>query len=103
MLNVRGVTVFPSAVEHVLRGRDELGHEFEIVLTTKNGMDELELIVEAEPSIPESGYDDLAIQVADAFRRLLELRPSVTVVPPNTLPTTEFKAKRVRDERVLDS
>ena len=101
MLNVRGVTVFPSAVEHVVRGRDELGpDEFEILLTTKNGMDELELIVEAEPSIPESGYNDVAIEVADAFRRLLELRPSVTVVPPNTLPTTEFKAKRVRDERV---
>jgi phenylacetate-CoA ligase len=103
MLNVRGVTVFPSAVEHVLRGRDELGHEFEILLTTKNGMDELELVVEAEPSIPESGYNDVAIQVADAFRRLLELRPSVTVVPPNTLPKTEFKAKRVRDDRVLES
>jgi phenylacetate-CoA ligase len=37
--------------------------------------------------------------VADAFRARLELRPSVKVVAPGTLPKTEFKAKRVRDER----
>ena len=51
--------------------RRELGHEFEILLTTKNGMDELELIVEAEASIPDSGYDEVATQVADAFSEAL--------------------------------
>jgi phenylacetate-CoA ligase len=53
MLNIRGVTLFPSAIEDVVRGRDELGDEFQILLTTSNGMDELELIVEADRSVPE--------------------------------------------------
>ncbi len=99
MLNVRGVTLFPSAIENVVRGRDEVGDEFEIVLTTKNGMDEIELVAEASSSVPEGDYETVAGTLADAFRARLELRPSVTIVSPNTLPKTEFKSKRVRDER----
>jgi phenylacetate-CoA ligase len=99
MLNVRGVTLFPSAVEHVVRGREELGDEFQIVLTSRDGLDELELVVEAQASVAAGDYEPLAQRVADVFRARLELRPSVTVVAPDTLPKTEFKAKRVRDER----
>jgi phenylacetate-CoA ligase len=100
MLNIRGVTLFPSAIEQVLRGRAELGDEFQILLRTEDGMDELELIVEAASSVPHSDYTVVAGRVADAFRSRLELRAEVQVLPPNTLPKTEFKAKRVRDERV---
>ena len=99
MLNVRGVTLFPSAIEHVVRGRDELGDEFQILLEQRDGLDELELLVEASPSVPADDYDALATTVGDAFRARLELRPIVTVLAPHTLPKTEFKAKRVRDER----
>jgi phenylacetate-CoA ligase len=99
MLNIRGVTLFPSAIEHVVRGREELGPEFEIVLTTKNGLDELELVVEAGRAVPEGDYETVARKLVEDFRARLELRPTVKVLPPDTLPKTEFKAKRVRDER----
>jgi phenylacetate-CoA ligase len=99
MLNVRGVTLFPSAIEQVVRGRPDLGDEFQILLTTENGMDELELIVEAGEAIPHAEYAGIESAVADAFRARLELRATVQVLPPHTLPKTEFKAKRVRDER----
>ena len=99
MLNVRGVTLFPSAIEQVVRGRGELGDEFQILLTTEDGLDELELIVEAATHIPHAEYDEVGHAVADAFRARLELRAGVRVLPPGTLPKTEFKAKRVRDER----
>lgn len=99
MLNVRGVTLFPSAIEQVVRGRDELGDEFQILLTTVDGIDELELVVEAAPHVSQAEYAAVGRTVADAFRARLELRAEVRVLPPNTLPKTEFKAKRVRDER----
>ena len=99
MLNIRGVTLFPSAIEQVVRGREELGDEFQILLTTEDGIDELELIVEAAPEIPHAGYAAVEHALAEAFRARLELRAGVQVLPPNTLPKTEFKAKRVRDER----
>jgi phenylacetate-CoA ligase len=82
-------------------GRAELGDEFQIVLATKDGMDELTLIVEAAPLVSEPEYDAVATKVADDFRARLELRPAVTVVAPDTLPKTEFKANRVRDERAM--
>jgi phenylacetate-CoA ligase len=91
--------MFPSAIEHLVRGRAELGAEFEIVLATRGGLDEIELVVEAAPSVPASDYESVGRSLADAFRARLELRPSVTVVAPDTLPKTEFKARRVRDER----
>jgi phenylacetate-CoA ligase len=99
MLNVRGVTLFPSAIEHVVRGREELGDEFQIVLRSNGGLDELELVVEASHRAGTIDYDALAVRVGDEFRARLELRARVTVVAPDTLPKTEFKAKRVRDER----
>jgi phenylacetate-CoA ligase len=99
MLNIRGVTLFPSAIEHLVRGRVELGAEFEIVLATRGGLDEIDLVVEAAATVPASDYDAVGRSLADAFRARLELRPSVTVVAPDTLPKTEFKARRVRDER----
>jgi phenylacetate-CoA ligase len=99
MLNVRGVTLFPSAIEHVVRGREELGDEFQIVLRSNGGLDELELVVEASHGAGTVDYDALAVRVGDEFRARLELRARVTVVAPDTLPKTEFKAKRVRDER----
>jgi hypothetical protein len=49
--------------------------------------------------VPAGDYETLATSVGDAFRARLELRPIVTVLAPHTLPKTEFKAKRVRDER----
>ena len=42
---------------------------------------------------------DIASQVAENIRTRCEVRASVEVLAPGTLPKTEFKAKRVRDLR----
>jgi phenylacetate-CoA ligase len=99
MLNVRGVTLFPSAIENLIRGFPELGEEFEIVLGQKGNMDELTLVVEVGAGVRESDGARLAASLEREFRRALELRPSIDVRPYGSLPKTEFKAKRVRDER----
>ena len=99
MLNVRGVTLFPSAIEDVLRGVPDLGEEFQIVLTTHDELDELTLVAEAAPAVRNADYEPLAHRVADLVRARLELRAVVEILPPGTLPRTELKAKRVRDER----
>lgn len=97
MLNVRGVTVFPSAVEDMLRRMPELGDEFLIVLdTTERGAERFRLVVEARP-----GADEGAVRrrIEAESRVRFDLRPDVEVVPFGSLPKTEFKARRVRDER----
>ncbi|MDQ6792915.1 MAG: AMP-binding protein [Candidatus Dormibacteraeota bacterium] len=97
MLNVRGVTVFPSAVEDLMRGLPEVGDEFQIVLERPSeGAEVLRLLVEPRGDASAGG---LADRIAVEFRVRFDLRADIEVVPPGSLPKTEFKAKRVRDLR----
>lgn len=97
MLNVRGVTLFPSAIEDVIRSVPELGEEFKIVVSSNGTLDEIMLLVERR----DTGVDEgsLGRRLETSFRAQLELRPLIQILPYGTLPKTEFKAKRVEDHR----
>jgi phenylacetate-CoA ligase len=99
MLNVRGVTVFPSSLEDAVRRVPGLGDEFAIILTTERELDVLTVQVEALAESPSDTYAALATSVEREVRSRCELRPVVEVLPHGTLPRTEFKAKRVKDLR----
>ena len=98
MLNVRGVTLFPSSVEDAIRAVREAGNEFEIRLTRERDLDVLTVRVE---SAADGGVDaaELGRRIESQIIARCELRPVVEVLTPGTLPKTEFKAKRVRDLR----
>jgi len=91
MVTVRGVNVFPSAIESVIRRFDEVG-EYRVVLTTVREMDELRCTVEAT--------GDVAERVAVAIHRELGIRCAVDAVSPGTLPRFEMKAKRFHKTNV---
>jgi len=99
MLNIRGVTIFPSAIEEVVRGIGELGDEFQIVVSTEKGVDQIMIEAEPIPSVPEKDYPEVEKKIISNIRAKLELRPNVALKPYGTLPKTEFKAKRVKDLR----
>jgi phenylacetate-CoA ligase len=85
MLTVRGVNVFPSAIEAIIRRHDGVG-EYRVELVTVRAMDELRCTIEATPEESE--------RVAEAIHRELGIRCSVTPVSRGTLPRFETKAKR---------
>src|SRR5258708_1596727 len=99
MLNVRGVTLFPSSIEDIVRRIPQLGAEFALVLKTERDLDELIVQVEALPTIPTDHYSDVATIVEREIRSQCELRSVVEVLPQGNLPPTQFKARRVRDLR----
>ena len=99
MLNVRGVTLFPSAVEDAVRRVPAAGDEFEIRITRERELDVLTVRVEPAPSVGESHYGELRGAIETEIIARCELRPVVEVVAAGTLPKSEFKAKRVRDLR----
>jgi phenylacetate-CoA ligase len=99
MLNIRGVTLFPSSIEDVVRGIPMLGPEFAIVLRKERDLDVLIVQVEALPEISTDRYTEIADQVEREVRSSCELRAVIEVLPQGTLPPTQFKAKRVRDLR----
>jgi phenylacetate-CoA ligase len=89
MLVVRGVNVFPSAVENVMREFPEI-EEFRVEIFEKQAMKEIKLILEPR----ESSVVGLAEQVSQRVRERIGLRPHVELVAPGTLPRFELKAKR---------
>jgi phenylacetate-CoA ligase len=99
MLIVGGVNVFPSQIEDILVGIEELGEQFQIILE-HDKLDHLYVQVEVK-----DGYwgnidlDQLRKKVSDALQASLTLRARIELMEPETLPRTEGKAKRVIDKR----
>ncbi|MGH6830987.1 MAG: phenylacetate--CoA ligase family protein, partial [Methylocella sp.] len=91
MVIVRGVNVFPSAIENVMREFPEI-EEFRIETFERQAMRELKLVI--EPSSNQSSMAGLPEKVAGLVRQRIGLRPEVELVAPGTLPRFELKAKR---------
>jgi phenylacetate-CoA ligase len=87
MLIVRGVNVFPAAVEGVVR-RFPAVEEFQIEVFREGELDEARVLVEIGD---EAGVRALQ----EALRVGLGIRLDVRAVPPRTLPRFELKARRV--------
>ncbi|MBI1737174.1 MAG: phenylacetate--CoA ligase family protein [Candidatus Rokubacteria bacterium] len=87
LLFVRGVNVFPSAIEGIVR-RFPAIEEFQLEVFRQGELDEVRVLVEA-------GDERTCVALQDAFRAGIGIRLEVAAVPPRTLPRWELKAKRV--------
>lgn len=102
MLVIRGINVFPSQIEHVLLRIPEVGNQFMVYVDRINHLDEMTIDVEINRDYFSGELHDLArIQkkVVKELRDTLELRTTVKLVEPGSLPRFEGKAKRVIDRR----
>ncbi len=100
MLKIRGVNVFPSQIEEVVFGFEELGPHYEIVITRENYNDKLEIRVELARSTDSfSSLQNLTKKISDKLKSVLGLDAKVTLESPNTLQRFEGKAKRIKDLR----
>lgn len=90
MVVVRGVNVYPSAVENLVRQFTAVD-EFRVHINKQQEMAHLNIEVEVV-----DGADTQATcqQMQQTFQNVLGLRPSVTAVPRHTLPRFELKARR---------
>jgi phenylacetate-CoA ligase len=97
LINLRGIKFFPSQIEEAVRCVPGTGDEFEVVLTTlPDGMDVMTVRLE-HPNWMDSAQ--VIEAVAAQVRSRCEIRTTIEVLRPSSLPRTEFKARRVRDER----
>ncbi len=100
MLVVRGVNVFPSAVEDVIRRTSGTTGEFQIVVdddvrdTTTGFLSGLKLRVEFTVG-PDDGA---ASRLAEQLRSELQVRAAVEPLAPGSLPRTTHKASRLVEE-----
>ncbi|HUL51486.1 MAG TPA: AMP-binding protein [Candidatus Nitrosotalea sp.] len=91
MIVVRGVNVFPSAVEDLILAHGGVA-EYQVTVSQANSMTELSMRL--EPAAGCADTEDLAKRLEKAFQDTFALRVSVTTVPAGTLPRFEMKAKR---------
>ena len=99
MFIVNGVNVFPSDVEVVVRGIEEVTGEYRITLHRVDRLTRFDLEVEKRAGV---AFSDGAVadRVKGEFRNRLGLTPRhVTVLADGTLPRSVHKAKRVIDRR----
>ncbi len=89
MVVVRGVNVYPGAIEGVLRRFPEVV-EYQVREDWSDAMLELHLVVELASDRPEETVNAIQQALMDAF----SLRIPVEVFPVGSLPRFEFKARR---------
>ncbi len=89
MVVVRGVNIYPSAIEGVLRRFPEIV-EYQVREDWADGMLELHLVVELTSIDQEASV----ATISQALQDSLALRIPVEVFPLGSLPRFEFKARR---------
>ena len=97
MLIVRGVNLFPSHVEHLLLGVDEVAPHYRLIVERDGAMDELS--VECEPASAGVDREALTDRLEHLLREHTGIRIAVSVVEPGAVPRSEGKAVRVVDRR----
>jgi phenylacetate-CoA ligase len=104
MFTVRGENIYPSAVDEVLNGMRHYGGEHRIVISRTDAMDELTIIVEYDHELSALGPSAIPRwrdELAGRLQTVLGISAAVVPEPPDTLDRTEFKARRVVDDRDL--
>ena len=102
MLKIRGVNVFPSQIESVLMGFDQIAPHYQLVITRENFSDRLEVKVElADGSLLENyaGLEQLRNLIHHNLKTVLGIDTKVSLVEHKSLERFQGKAKRIIDLR----
>lgn len=107
MLIIRGVNVFPTEIESILLGYEQLAPHYQVVIERDGALDRFE--VHCEISTKFFKYNEYIsetqemVQLTKKISRTLKNALGISIVlkihPPYTLPRSEGKAIRVIDKR----
>ena len=99
MIVLRGVNVFPTQIEELLLRVPGLSPHFQLLLTSRDNLDELTVQAEARPGLAADQRSAAARELADRVRDNMGLRVEVTVTDPDTVERSAGKMRRVVDQR----
>ena len=107
MLTIRGNNVFPTAVEAILREFPEV-IEFQFDTVIRDSMPQLRIDVETTVGLPNceselEQFHRLAERIAAAIHDRLHFRPEIVAVPPQSLPRSELKSRRMQSRKGPES
>ena len=99
MIIIRGTNIYPGQIESVLMKHPIVGGNWRMVLTTENDIDILTVEVETKQRLSQIETQELMKQLQNGIQAVLVFTPKIEVLPPNTIPDSGLKAKRVIDNR----
>ena len=103
MLIIRGVNVFPSQIEDVMKTFPEMSSWYQIEVDTDHrSLDIVTLKVEPNPNVDLDSIADidrLQKRISAALKAALSVGVKVKLVEPKSIPRSEGKAKRIVDLR----
>ena len=105
MFKVRGVKMWPTTLEHALLLVAGASQNYQIILERPERLDIMTVQVEPQKEIFERvGGDlsqllDLSLEIEESIRSVTGIKANVVLVPCNSLPRFEGKAKRIKDLR----
>lgn len=99
MLIIRGVNLYPSQMEAVLFGLDDIAPHYQLIVERKGTLDSLTVEVEAVPDFA-GDRNVLATDVEHHVKSLIGVSCGVKVVETGYIERFEGKAVRVKDLRV---
>jgi len=102
MLIIRGVNVYPTQIEQILLDIPEAAPHYQIILTKKGSLDDVEVRVELSDGIDFDeikSLERITNTVRGAIASALAISVKVKLVEPNTIARSEGKAQRVVDLR----
>ena len=91
MVVIRGVNIYPSGIESVVRQFSEIV-EYQVIISKQNTLTEITIDIEVLPKIDNS--DVIVAALVKKLKDTFSIRVNVIVAPCDTLPRYELKSKR---------
>ena len=91
MVVVRGVNIYPTAVEQIIREFEDVA-EYQAHISKKGALSEMHIVI--EPRRDARHVAGLVASIEKALQISFSLRIPVTIAAENSLPRAELKAKR---------
>ncbi|GAA3929208.1 phenylacetate--CoA ligase PaaK [Microbacterium soli] len=99
MIILRGVNIFPTQIEELVMGIEQLTPHFVIELTREGRMDAMAVRIERHPSLERGVCEAAAKVLAERIKTHVGSSVAVRLEEPGALPRSEGKYKRVYDLR----
>lgn len=96
MVKVKGVNIFPSQVDELLKGIEGASSEYQVMIDHLNGKDILTLFVEKDAAADAAA---LAGEIGAQFKARIGITAVVKPVELGDLPRSEKKSTRIFDNR----
>lgn len=99
MIILRGVNLFPTQIEEIVLGIEQLTPHFILELTREGRMDAMAVRIERHPDLSREVCEAATEVLAKRIKVLIGSTVEVRLEEPGTLPRSEGKYKRVYDLR----